>query len=271
MKIITLLIVLITCAQTSKAQTPLPDEFIGHWENKDWYERSIYSDFMVVTKDTAKLILFESEDKEKVYVVCKPKYANDTMFLYTAYVDSGARQFENFVMPRHKSLFAKCYLAENALHIIYTHKWFIKNISEFKLDTVVYKFAPGASTGRAITSKQKNFYGTWYEHTSDDDAFPVFEIASERVNFMVLVNQLYLVCKPKFEGDTLLLYIKYIDCGRMFFPGNYPLPKFRSLFAKCYMKGNQIHIIYTQKLFRNHIKDFDLSTIVKKHHTTLNR
>ena len=33
-----------------------------------------------------------------------------------------------------------------------------------------------------------------------------------------------------------------------------------SLFAKCYLSGDEIHILYTQKQFQDNIEDMELST-----------
>jgi len=116
---------------------------------------------------------------------------------------------------------------------------------------------------------QTKFYGHWYDRSPKDPdadmASSWMTVEKDSTTFQVMDNQLVLTCKNKFQGDTLLLYVLISDCGRLFYGTQYHQPKRNSLFAKCYLDNNTMHTIYTQKLFKDHIKDFELCTVLYKH------
>jgi hypothetical protein len=108
------------------------------------------------------------------------------------------------------------------------------------------------------------FTGDWYAHADAD--FAVLQITKDSTSFNVMDNQLLLTCRNEFHGDTLLLYIKDLDCGRLFYgPPNYNSPKRGSLFAKCYIQKKELKIIYAQKLFRDHARDWGLNMVFYRH------
>jgi hypothetical protein len=116
---------------------------------------------------------------------------------------------------------------------------------------------------------QTKFYGDWSVTSPKDTATDIIRnrltVEKDSSSFEVIDNQLVLDCKNKFQGDTLLLYVLMSDCGRLFYGTQYHPPKRNSLFAKCYLDNNTMHIIYTQKLFKDHIKDFELCTVLYKY------
>lgn len=109
---------------------------------------------------------------------------------------------------------------------------------------------------------QRKFVGYW-QGAIDTGSYSYIEFKKDSTDFDAIDNQLFLICKNEHHGDTLLLYVKYIDCGRLFYE-YYPPPKRGSLFAKCYFYKKELRVIYTQKLFRRNISDFGLSTVFYK-------
>jgi len=110
----------------------------------------------------------------------------------------------------------------------------------------------------------KKFRGDWY---ADKNGILVLERGMQ-INvttlFTVMDFQLALECKNVFKDDTLYLYVIDSDQGRLFCGPLYP-PKPKSLFAKCYLIKNELHIIYTQKLFSDHIKQWGLVRVMYRH------
>ena len=116
------------------------------------------------------------------------------------------------------------------------------------------------------TNAQTKFIGTWYEDKKFDDSLTndCLLIRKKSTVFFVC-PQLDLICRNKYKGDTLLLYVVRRDCGSMFQPRTkYQPPKINSLFAKCYIREKMLHIIYTQKLFRDNIEYLQLNTVLRK-------
>ena len=110
------------------------------------------------------------------------------------------------------------------------------------------------------------FGGIWYKNTDcdDDDDFCQILKVRDTTSFDVISNQLYLDCKNVFTNDTLFLYVVGSDAGRGF-TGPYFPPKRNSLFAKCYLEKKNLKIIYTQKLFKNKVKAWQLPTTLYRH------
>ncbi len=110
------------------------------------------------------------------------------------------------------------------------------------------------------------FRGIWYRNTEcdDDDSFCQVLIVKNTTDFTVIENQLALGCKNVVKNDTLFLYVIDHDAGRGFTGPYYP-PKTNSLFAKCYLAKKELHIIYTQKIFKDHIKEWELPTKLYRH------
>jgi len=242
MKTLLLLISLLVLPKESWAQTILAsqEKFMGHWEDKGWLDNNVSCDYLIVEKDTATFYLLD----DMLHLTCRPTYKDDTLLLYVInYHYNDVSSIDGLILPERNSLFAKCYLKEEQIHIIYTLRSFMKSAKGFDFDSVLYNFIPVP-----ISTEQKKFNGEWYDISDQNLAFPVLEIKGGCVLFQVIINQLDLTCVSKYQNDTLLLYIKNRDCGRLFFPGNYPPPKTKSLFAKCYLKGNRLHVIYTQKI-----------------------
>jgi hypothetical protein len=107
---------------------------------------------------------------------------------------------------------------------------------------------------------QTKFRGTWYVYDADSLKGPCLHVGKNTTSFAVQFN-LGLDCKNKYHGDTLLLYVMQRDCGRLFQPGSGAKPpRINSLFAKCYINKSILHIIYTQKFFRDRIQKLGLIT-----------
>jgi hypothetical protein len=104
----------------------------------------------------------------------------------------------------------------------------------------------------------------WYLNSRDAAfGYRCLDNNKATTSFDVMENQLFLKCRNKYHNDTLLLYVTYRDCGRLFYPGEgYHLPKINSLFAKCYVKGGLLHIIYVPKNFKSYIKPLELPNIL---------
>ena len=244
----------------TSAPKSIPADFLGHWERKDWLDDSLLSDCLLITNDSARFFIVSDGYVE---LTCTPKYSQDTIFMYMN--RNFHSELSDVPMPLFGSLFAKCYLDRGRLRIIYTHETYQEHIKQYELDTILYKYT-GVPSGIAVTTQQQKFIGEWYSPLIDSTSriMDVPNMLNGKVPFAVMINQLDLDCVPKYNEDTLLLYIKFIDCGRLFFPGNYPLPRKKSLFAKCYIKNDWLHIIYTQKLFISKIKDWELPTALYK-------
>ncbi len=130
MKKIILFIVLLIVTHIAKAQ----DKFIGSWYLKDTAD---YNDYLKVNKNTSEFLVMINQLSLK----CKNKYHSDTLYLYVMKRDCGRLFFpgSDVNLPKINSLFAKCYIKDKMLHIIYTQKIFIDNVNKFKLITVMYR------------------------------------------------------------------------------------------------------------------------------------
>ena len=68
------------------------------------------------------------------------QYYKDTLYLYVISTDQGrAFMGPKYYPPKPKSLFAKCYVMDTELRIIYTQPIYSKNIDDLELDTVLFK------------------------------------------------------------------------------------------------------------------------------------
>ena len=111
---------------------------------------------------------------------------------------------------------------------------------------------------------QNKFIGTWSKEKGGDPICDYIKIAKDKSDFSVVCNQLGLDCRNVYKNDTLYLYVTDSDYGRAFMGPKYTPPKPNTLFAKCYISGRDLKIIYTQKMFSNNIKDLELNTTLHK-------
>ena len=254
-KILLLTTLMLSVLTPAQSIAQVSEKFIGHWEDQEGHDNNVSSDDLIIKKDTAIFVFSDYDFK----IICRPKYKEDTILFYISdYNYLGASEPGDSSYPKRKTLLAKCYMQGEQMQIIPARRSFRKL---FHLPAVLYKFVPDTARPPA----QKQFSGTWYDVPADkDDAWPVLMVSKNEVMFTVMINQLDLGCMPKYVNDTLLLYIISRDCGRMFYSGDEPLPKLKTLFAKCYIKGKRLHIIYTQKLFIKNRKEWDLYTVLDK-------
>jgi hypothetical protein len=55
------------------------------------------------------------------------------------------------------------------------------------------------------------------------------------------------------------------DCGRDYTVVlKYPVPKINSLFAKCYVRENQLHVLYTQAFFKKLAEKHNIEAVFYK-------
>lgn len=107
--------------------------FIGNW-GKDGVP--YVCDYIRIGKRTS---IF-SVSCNQLGLECRNKYHADTLYLYVISTDQG-RGFmgPKYYPPKPKSLFAKCYVMDTTLNIIYTQPVFSQNIKQLRLNTVLYK------------------------------------------------------------------------------------------------------------------------------------
>jgi len=103
-----------------------------------WTEHGMKDDTNKVNKYISLAIdpdtsLFYAPKVLNLDLMLKNVYHADTLYLYVI-----ASQLSD-LQPKLKSLFAKCYIQNAALKIIYTQKQFMDNVKEHTLSAVLYK------------------------------------------------------------------------------------------------------------------------------------
>jgi hypothetical protein len=122
-----------------------------------------------------------------------------------------------------------------------------------------------SATYKKLSLKQK-FMGLWSIYgTPDSDFYTNGEyLEIHRYITYFVITELGVECKNVYHKDTLWLYIVGLDSKPGFWATKYSPPKTKSLFAKCYLVDSGLGIYYTQKQFRNNMKDLELSSVLYK-------
>ncbi len=80
--------------------------------------------------------------------------------------------------------------------------------------------------------------------------------------FIVSDGYVELTCTPKYSQDTIFMYMNRNFHSEL---SDVPMPFFGSLFAKCYLDRGRLRIINTHETYQEHIKQYELDTILYKY------
>jgi hypothetical protein len=137
-------------------------------------------------------------------------------------------------------------------------------VTSANLDTAQSAVFPSAAKSTDTLKGEDRFIGRWGRDATAEICHYI-EIDEDTSLFAVACNQLGVMCRNKYRGDTLLLYVIETDQGRGFMGPKYHPPKPGSLFAKCYTIDTMLKIIYTQKMYSENIADLELDTVLIKY------
>ena len=113
------------------------------------------------------------------------------------------------------------------------------------------------------SGKPPKYEGVWYRVYPSGDSEIGINIHRETSEFEVAPNQLSLVCNNKYRKDTLLLYVKSFDCGRDF-SLMFESPGINTLFAKCYIKRDQLCVLFNAETVKKYFRVLQLDTVFYK-------
>ena len=119
-------------------------DFIGNWYSVG--TNAFPSRVMTIGADSTDFEVCGNQ----LGLLCRNVYKHDTLLLYIINIDCGRLFFGPpfYYPPKEKSLFAKCYLEDNELNIIYTQKLFRTHRDEFELATsLVWDSTLGPNAG----------------------------------------------------------------------------------------------------------------------------
>ena len=110
--------------------------FMGTWsENKDENSELPETEYIEIDPDTSVYSIVRNQ----LDIECKNDYHGDTLYLYVISSNQANRyNGPKFLKPKTKSLFAKCFIFQSELRIIYKQKLFNKN-KIIALNNVLYK------------------------------------------------------------------------------------------------------------------------------------
>ena len=106
----------------------------------------------------------------------------------------------------------------------------------------------------------QKYDGEWNRIYTSEDTGLGLNIHGDTTEFEVAPNQLAIVCENKYSADTLLLYVKSVDCGRDFSLMFEP-PKSNDLFARAYLMKKRLHVLFNKKIVKKYFDVLRLDTV----------
>jgi hypothetical protein len=109
------------------------NKFIGTWSKE---KGDPICDYIKIGKDSSVFSVVCNQ----LGLDCRNVYKQDTLYLYVTDSDYGrAFMGPKYEAPKTNSLFAKCYIVNSDLKIVYTQKMFSNNIKDLGLNTTLHK------------------------------------------------------------------------------------------------------------------------------------